>query len=155
VTNSGSSIPVGSAGYINEGIAGSQEFSNSHLVRFHLAAVTGLLPLLGYPCIGGRLYMSNEQLTWTEPFIYQEWPVRLAHQSLAEKCKLSVFSGNPSANLCVFPPRPLRTGIFFLTTNLDIRCPVRGATFTGRQSRSKRSILYPKSKAGFGFMPMC
>jgi len=24
--------------------------------------------------------MPNEQLAWIDPFIYQEWPVRLAHQ---------------------------------------------------------------------------
>ena len=28
--------------------------------------------------------MPNEQLAWIDPFIYQEWPVRLAHQMNAD-----------------------------------------------------------------------
>ena len=61
--------------------------------------MTDLLPLFGYPYKGGRLYMSYEQLTWIDPFIYREWPVRLAHRICVKSKDLKSF---PASTLLRF-----------------------------------------------------
>jgi hypothetical protein len=35
--------------------------------------------------------MSYEQLTWIDPFIYREWPVRLAHRICVKSKDLKSF----------------------------------------------------------------
>jgi len=65
-----------------------------------MRAVTDLLPLFGYPYKGGRLYMSNEQLTWIDPFIYQEWPVLLAHRMTRKK---RIFTDQENSKFLKYP----------------------------------------------------
>ena len=43
--------------------------------------------------------MSYEQLTWIDPFIYREWPVRLAHRICVKSKDLKSF---PASTLLRF-----------------------------------------------------
>jgi hypothetical protein len=57
--------------------------------------------------------MSYEQLTWIDPFIYREWPVRLAHRICVKSKDLKSFPASTllriyfSLNLSCFPASTL------------------------------------------------
>ena len=89
--------------------------------------------------LGAKGFFSDNLLSQTE-IQYRYAEIAEDSQRLAEKFKCFVFFGHSSANLCD-SLRTLRTVRLHATQKSPLRLPHRGATFTGRQSRSKRRVF--------------